>query len=90
MNRYECKKYLRRAYKRLVIQSKPMNPENIAVEMQKEIEKESKKYIAYAKLAIHNLNKSATKIDTKQLTSQIDVIDKIYNFTDMLSKIEKM
>ena len=42
MNKHECKKYITRAYNRLVIQSKSMNPENLAIEMDRVIKSESK------------------------------------------------
>ncbi len=90
MNKHECKKYITRAYNRLVIQSKSMNPENLAIEMDRVIKSESKIYTAYAKLAIHNLNKSATKITAKQLMAQIDVIPKIYNQTDVIIKANEL
>lgn len=90
MNKVECKKYIRRAYSQMALQSKSMTPENIAIEMERQINNESKVYIAYAKLAMHNLIKSASEINEKQLTSQIDVISKIYNKSDIVEKSKKL
>lgn len=90
MNKNECKKYIKRAYTRMLVESKEMTPRNIAIEMEKEIKDESKVYIAYAKLAMHNLNKSASEITSKQLKEQIDVIPNIYSKIEVLSKAEKL
>lgn len=90
MNKNECKKYIRKSYEKLINQSLTMNPENLANEMEKVIKNESRIYIAYAKLAMHHLNKSATDITAKQLLAQIDVISKIYDQTDILLKAENI
>lgn len=86
MNKNECKKYVKRAYSQMAFQSKSMTPENIAIEMEKQINNESKVYIAYAKLAMHNLNKSASKTTAKQLAAQIDIIPQIYNELEVIMK----
>lgn len=90
MNKQECKKYLKRAYYRLIKQSKSMTPENIAIAMKNEIDYENEIYIAYAKLAMHNLNNSATVITAKQLVSQIDVIPRIYKQQDIVKKLKNI
>lgn len=90
MNKIECKKYIRRAYERLSYQGKSMNPENLAKEMEKEINNESKIYIAYAKIAMHNLNNSANDITAKDLIEQIDVIHKLYSKIDVIIKAENL
>lgn len=90
MNKTELKKYIKRAYARMEYQSKAMTPENIAIEMDREIKNESKIYIAYAKLAMHNLNKSASKVTAKQLAAQIDVIPNVYSQIDVMLKAKKM
>lgn len=86
MNKQECKKYLKRAYYSLIKQSKSMTPENIAIAMKNEIDYESEIYIAYAKLAMHNLNNSATVITANQLAAQIDIIPRIYKQQDVVEK----
>ena len=90
MNRNECKKYIKRAYSRLLFQNKTMNPENLAIEMEREIKEESKLYTAYAKLAMHNLNKSASEITANQLVAQIDIIPKIYSQADVIVRTQKL
>lgn len=90
MNKHECKKYIKRAYDRLRIQSKSMTPENIAIEMERVINSESRIYVAYAKLAMYNLNHSANEINAKQLMAQVDVIPKIYDQSDILIKAENI
>lgn len=86
MNKVECKKYIRRAYQQLIAHNKSMTPENIEIELKNVLNEESKIYIAYSKLAMHNLNRSATEITAKQLTKQIDVIKKLYSPMDVISK----
>ena len=90
MNKTELKKYIKRAYARMKYQSKAMTPENIAIEMNREIKNESKIYIAYAKLAMHDLNKSASKVTAKQLVAQIDVIPNIYSQIDVMLKAKNL
>lgn len=90
MNKVECKKYIRRAYSQMALQSKSMTPENIAIEMERQINNESKVYIAYAKLAMHNLNKSASSITAKQLASEINCISKVHNQQDVMTKSQNL
>lgn len=90
MNKTELKKYIKRAYARMKYQSKAMTPENIAIEMDREIKNESKIYIAYAKVAIHDLNKSASDITAKQLVSEINCLAKIYNQQDVMRKSQTL
>lgn len=90
MNKNECKKYINRACCRLLSQNKSMTSENLEIEMKKVINDEADVYIAYGKLAIHNLNKSATEITIRELLKQIDVIPKIYNPKDIIIKSKKI
>lgn len=90
MNKSECKKYIKRSYSRMAFYSKTMTPKNIAIEMEREINQERKVYIAYAKVAMHNLNKSATEITAKQLTSEIDTITRLYNQLDVMTKAKAL
>ena len=53
MNKQECKKYLKRAYKKIKEQNKSITPSNIEVEMRKQIKAEEEIYIAYSKIALH-------------------------------------
>jgi len=90
MNKNECKKYINRACCRLLSQNKSMTSENLEIEMKKVINDEADVYIAYGKLAIHNLKKSATEITIRELLKQIDVIPKIYNQIDVIIKSKKL
>lgn len=90
MNKNECKKYIKRAYFKLFSQKKSMTPENLAIEMRREINNEADIYISYAKLAIHNLNKSATKVTDKELASQIDILPTIYNQSCAIQKAMRL
>ena len=90
MNKSECKKYINRAYRELTRQSKTISSENIAKEMERRIEEEKDMYIAYAKVAIHNLDNSASKITAKQLAGQIDVLPRIYNEDTILIKAKSI
>ena len=78
MNKNECKKYLKRAYKHLKMQGTKINTENIELEMRKVIEHETKIYVEYAKAAINTINNSATEISPKELDAEVDVIVKIF------------
>lgn len=79
MNKIECKKYLRRAYKSIVNSNKEITPENIENEMKKEIKKEALEYIEYSKMAVNNMLNSANSIITlNDLLEEIDVLIKLY------------
>ena len=80
MNKQECKKYLRRAYKRIIENNKSLNITNIEYEMKNVTEEQITEYITYSKIAIHNIQKSGNlEIKLKDLLSQIDVLPKIYS-----------
>lgn len=79
MNKIECKKYLRRAYKNIVNSNKEITPENIENEMKKEIKKQASEYIEYSKMAVNNMLNSANSIITlNDLLEEIDVLIKLY------------
>ncbi|MBQ6991972.1 MAG: hypothetical protein IJN50_03555 [Clostridia bacterium] len=90
MNKVECKKYIRRAFRKMKSQNKSMTPQNLAIEMERAIKEETSMYIAYGKVAMHLLNKSATDITAKQLASEIDIIPSIYNSKEVLFVAEKL
>lgn len=90
MNKVECKKYIRRAFRKIKNQNKSMTPQNLAIEMERTIKEETSMYIAYGKLAMHLLNKSATEITAKQLASEVDVIPTIYNSREIILNAEKL
>ena len=79
MNRQDCKKYLRRAYKNLMSANKKSTSDNIENEMIKEIKKQGSEYIAYSKIAVSNMLSSANStITLNDLLEEIDVLVKIY------------
>ena len=79
MNKQECKKYFRRAYKRLITNNKPISISNIENEMNNVIDTQKEEYIAYSKIAIHNMQKSGNvEIGLKDLLSQIDILPRIF------------
>ena len=79
MNKQDCKKYLRRAYKNIINTNKSLTPENIEFEMKKEIKKQGLEYIAYSKIAVSNMLSSANStITLNDLLEEIDVLVKIY------------
>lgn len=86
MNKNECKKYLKRAVRALINKNKSITVSNLEMEMQEVINSESKIYIAYSKIALHTLLRSATKITPNELATEIDTISKIYNINDILAK----
>ncbi len=79
MNKQECKKYVRRAYKRLIKLNKELNEGNIEHEMKKVLEDQIKEYIAYSKIAVRNMKNSGNiEITLKDILAQIDILPKIY------------
>lgn len=80
MNKQECKKYLIRAYRKLEKDNKSLNEQNIEYEMKNIVESQITEYIAYSKIAIHNMKNSGNlEITLKDLLSQIDILPRIYN-----------
>ena len=90
MNKVECKKYIRRAFRKMKSQNKSMTPQNLAIEMERVIKEETSIYIAYGKIAMHLLNKSANEITAKQLASEIDVIPTVYNNREIVLNAERL
>ncbi len=79
MNKKECKKYVRRAYKRLIEVNKSLDEENIEQEMKNVLEEQMKEYIAYSKIAVRNMKNSGNiEITLKDILAQIDILPKIY------------
>lgn len=79
MNKKECKKYVRRAYKRLIEVNKSLDEENIEQEMKNVLEEQMKEYIAYSKIAVRNMKNSGNlEIKLKDILAQIDILPQIY------------
>ena len=85
MNKQDCKKYIKRAYKNLINSNKEITPDNMEKEMIKEIKKQGSEYIAYSKIAVSNMLNSANSLITlNDLLEEIDVLVKIYPHTPKL------
>lgn len=86
MNKQDCKKYIKRAYKNLINSNKEITPDNMENEMIKEIKKQGSEYIAYSKIAVSNMLNSANSFLTlNDLLEEIDVLVKIYPHTPRLN-----
>lgn len=86
MNKQDCKKYIKRAYKNLINSNKEITPDNMEKEMIKEIKKQGSEYIAYSKIAVSNMLNSANSLITlNDLLEEIDVLVKIYPHTPRLN-----
>ena len=91
MNKIECKKYLKRAYKRLKVKNKSITPKNIEDEMVKVISKQALEYVSYAKIATYNMLNSANKnFGVEDLLEEIDVIGKIYSKDKAFEKAKNL
>lgn len=90
MNRNECKKYIKRAYNKMKEQKKDMTPDIIAKQMEMEINYDAVVYISYAKVAMHNLNKSATEITAYQLQKQVDVLLDLFKESEIIFKAKNL
>ncbi len=87
MNKQDCKKYIKRAYKNLMNSNKEITPDNMEKEMIKEIKKQGSEYIAYSKIAVSNmLNSANSTITLNDLLEEIDVLVKIYPHTPRLNE----
>lgn len=87
MNKQDCKKYIKRAYKNLINSNKEITPDNMEKEMIKEIKKQGSEYIAYSKIAVSNmLNSTNSLITLNDLLEEIDVLVKIYPHTPKLNR----
>ena len=87
MNKQDCKKYIKRAYKNLINSNKEITPDNMEKEMIKEIKKQGSEYIAYSKIAVSNMLNSANSLITlNDLLEEIDVLVKIYPHTPRLNE----
>ena len=87
MNKQDCKKYIKRAYKNLINSNKEITPDNMEKEMIKEIKKQGSEYIAYSKITVSNMLNSANSLITlNDLLEEIDVLVKIYPHTPKLNR----
>lgn len=79
MNKADCKKQLKKAYKQVIAQNKEITTKSIEEEMKKVMQEQMLEYIAYSKLAVSTLKNSGNEVITlKHLLEEIDVLPKIY------------
>ena len=82
MNKQECKKYLKRAYKKLIENKENMNVKNIENNMKLVLEQQASEYIAYSKIAVNNmlneLDNETASDDMANLISET-LINKIFD-----------
>lgn len=91
MNKVECKKYLRKAYKQVLAHNKSITPKNIEDEMKSAIENESIEYIAFAKIAVSNMQQCANdEIKIEDLVAEIDVLTRIYTEYHAIEKAQNL
>lgn len=90
MNKYQCKKYIKKAYCNIKEQNKTLTIENLEMEIKRQIEKEAGIYIDCAKIALNNLSHSANDISAKDLIEQVDVILRLYNERQIVLEANKL
>lgn len=91
MDKNECKKYLKRAYRNLINHNKSLSVENIETEMKNTVAEQMSEYIAYSKIAVNNMKRSGNiEITIKDLTSQIDILPKIYSKEKAINLANKL
>lgn len=91
LNKTECKKYLRRAYKQMTEHNKSVTPKNIENEMKEVIKQQSEEYIAFAKIAVDNMRTSANGfISIEDLINEIDVLPRIYTKLEAIEKAKSL
>lgn len=91
LNKTECKKYLRKAYKQAIAHNKSITPKNIEDEMKEVIKQQSEEYIAFAKIAVDNMQTSANGlINIEDLMGEIDVLPRIYTKIEAIEKAKNL
>lgn len=79
MDKKECKKYLKRAYRKLLDNKEILNVKNIEYYMKKVTEEQMKEYVSYSKIAVNNMISSGNvEITIKDLLGEIDILPKVY------------
>ncbi len=91
LNKQECKRYFRRAYKRIIANNKDLTISNIENEMNNVINEQKEEYIAYSKIATYNMLMSGNiEITLKDILGQIDVLPKIYTKNHAFIRANKL
>lgn len=91
MNKVECKRYIKKSYKKLATKISDITPENMEIVMRNVINEQAEEYIAYTKIAISNMQNSANGIITlKDLLEEVDILPKIYTKITAIKKAENL
>ena len=91
MNKNKCKKYLRKAYKKVIAHNKSITPKNIEDEMKSVIAEDGLKYIAFAKIAVYNMQNCANDvIKIEDLVAEIDCLTRIYSEYHAIEKAKSL
>ena len=90
MNKIECKKYLKRTIKKLLINNQDLTIQNLKTKIQEEIEKDSSFYIAYSLIALHTLQNSGALITAEELEREIDIVTKLYDKQEAIIKAKNL
>ena len=85
MDKNDCKKYLKRAYRYIKENKEKLNVKNIEYYMKKVTDEQMKEYISYSKIAMNNLaNSGNIEITLKDLLGEIDILPRIYTKEDAI------
>ena len=88
MDKKECKKYIKRAYKKIKMSKEILNLKSIEHYMKDVTEDQMLEYISYSKIAMNNmLNSGNIEITLKDLLEQIDILPQIYTKKNTKIKI---
>ena len=91
MNKNDCKKYLKRAFKKIKENKEKLNVKSIEYYMKKVTDDQMKEYISYSKIAMNNLTNSGNiEITLKDLLEEIDILPRVYTKDKAISTANKL
>ena len=91
MNKNDCKKYLKRAFKKIKENKEKLNVKSIEYYMKKVTDDQMKEYISYSKIAMNNLTNSGNiEITLKDLLEEIDILPRVYTKDEAISTANKL
>lgn len=91
MDKKDCKKYIKRAYKKIILNKEILNVKSIEHYMKNVTEEQMIEYISYSKIAINNmLNSGNIEITLKDLLGQIDILPQVYTKNDAIFTANKL
>lgn len=75
----------------MISYNKSITPKNIENEMKEVIKQQSEEYIAFAKIAVNNMETSANGVITiEDLIGEIDVLPRIYTKLEAIEKSKNL